>query len=147
VKQLFSSSSKTRRSSREKKQGNEPPPAASFSTKAEEPPTVSSPTKANVPPAALSDTTSDLDKMTGDDSRSSKSKANEDYLPPLSNKRKDPPDLHAKISTKTQKVDKALLENKTVLDDPLSRIDPSIPLVPLAGLPNKKVQDEGTSCA
>jgi hypothetical protein len=102
-----------------------------------------------------------LGKTTGDDSRSelgktkadeakadtSKSKANEDYLPPLSNKRKDPPDLHAKISTKTQKVDKALLENKTVLDDPLSRIDPSIPLVPLAGLPNKKVQDEGTSCA
>jgi hypothetical protein len=81
------------------------------------------------------DSRSDLGKTKADKAKAdtSKRKANEDYLPPLSNKKKDPPNLHAKIPRKTQKVDKALLENKTVPDDPLSRIDPSIPLVPLAG--------------
>jgi hypothetical protein len=97
--------------------------------------------KLTQPLVTTSEKDTEADKAKAD---TSKSKANEDYLPPLSSKRKDPPDLHAKIPRKKQKVDKALLENKTVPDDPLSRIYPSIPIVPLDGLPNKKVQDEDT---
>jgi hypothetical protein len=104
VKQLFSSPSKTRRSSRKKNKKTNPP-LLLFSPPRQKSPLLFHlrPRPTPPPPAALSDTTSDLGKTAGDCSRSdlgktkadkakedtSKSKANEDYLPPLSNKRKD----------------------------------------------------------
>jgi hypothetical protein len=57
-------------------------------------------------------------------------------------KTKDLPDLKAAIPKKKSKKNKALPENKA--DDPLSRIHPSKPLVPLAGS-SKQPQDDGES--
>jgi hypothetical protein len=57
-------------------------------------------------------------------------------------KTKDLPDLQAAIPKKKSKKNKALPENKA--DDPLSRIHPSEPLMPLAGL-SKQPQDDGES--
>jgi hypothetical protein len=90
------------------------------------------------------DSRADLSKTKADDTKTDTSKSKvDDSLPLSSNKRKDLPNLDAKFPRKTQKVDKALLESKRVLDDPLLRIYPLvIPLVPLAGLPDKKVQSE-----
>jgi hypothetical protein len=58
-----------------------------------------------------------------------------------SNERKKPPNLEAKIPRKNRKAKESLPGNKRAGDDPLSRIDPSLPLVPVARLPGKKAEN------
>jgi hypothetical protein len=67
-----------------------------------------------------------------------------DSLPNPSSKRKDTPNLEAKIPRKTKQGDRALTGKKSHDDDPLSRIDPSKPFALQAGLPNKNPQDNDT---
>jgi hypothetical protein len=132
----------------------EDPPANPTSTKAGDSPAHSSPTKADEPPADLlpspidsaktreDDPPSDQAKTKAGDTKADcpKKKAN-DHLPPSSNERKKPPNLEAKIPRKNRKAKESLPGNKRVGDDPLSRIDPSLPLVPVARLPGKKAEN------
>jgi hypothetical protein len=132
----------------------EDPPADPTSTKAGDSPAHSSLTQADDPPADLSPSPIDSTKTKEDDppSDQAKTKADDakadspkkiaiDHLPPSSNERKKPPNLEAKIPRKNRKAKESLPGNKMVGDDPLSRIDPSLPLVPVARLPGKKAEN------